>query len=98
DEDDDEDECMMPRRITGESMAAGSRRDLYLAGGVIFITTRLLVVDMLTKRVPFESLSGIVVANAHRVIKVCYVRDHPCFGGLIYDSYNSYTHMSMVNG
>lgn len=61
-----------PKRIAFESGQA-TRRDIYLCGGVIFITTRILVVDMLTKRLPFESVSGIIVANAHRVLKDCHL-------------------------
>lgn len=62
-----------PKRIVSESGLAANRRDIYLSGGVIFITTRILVVDMLTKRLPFESVSGIIVANAHRVLKDCHL-------------------------
>ena len=36
-------------------------------GGVLFITSRILVVDMLTDKVPMDLLSGIFVCNAHRV-------------------------------
>ena len=62
-----------PKRIAFESGQAAGRRDIYLSGGVIFITTRILVVDMLTKRLPFESVSGIIVVNAHRVLKDCHL-------------------------
>lgn len=68
---DEETDFMLPKIISSDSMAATNRSTLYLSGGVIFITTRLLVVDMLKCRVPFESLSGIIVMNAHRVIKDC---------------------------
>ena len=40
---------------------------MYLAGGVLFTTSRILVMDLLTKRVPTDFVSGIVVCNAHRV-------------------------------
>lgn len=36
-------------------------------GGVLFITSRILVVDMLANKVPMDLLSGIFVCNAHRV-------------------------------
>ena len=55
-----------PVVITNECSAA-DRVELYLAGGVLLVTSRILVVDMLSDRVPVEQLSGIVVANAHRV-------------------------------
>ena len=42
----------VPRKITTEFSAA-ERQRLYLEGGVLFITTRILVVEMLTERIPF---------------------------------------------
>ena len=39
-------------KITTEYSAA-ERQRLYLEGGVLFITTRILVVEMLTERIPF---------------------------------------------
>eukprot|EP00975_Prorocentrum_lima_P053060 11126401-Prorocentrum_lima.AAC.1 len=39
----------------------------YLFGGVLLVTTRILTVDMLCGRVPIERITGIIVANAHRV-------------------------------
>ena len=42
----------VPKKITTEYSAA-ERQRLYLEGGVLFITTRILVVEMLTERIPF---------------------------------------------
>lgn len=42
-----------------------------MAGGVHIVTTRILVVDMLKKRVPIDKISGIVVVRAHKVIESC---------------------------
>ncbi len=42
------------------------RERLYLEGGVLFITSRILVVDLLTDRVPTHLISGILVWKAHR--------------------------------
>ena len=39
---------------------------LYLKGGVLFVTSRILVVDLLKRQCPAESVSGILVYNAHR--------------------------------
>lgn len=47
------------------------REDLYLSGGVKFVTTRILVVDMLKKRIPIEKITGIVVLRAHQVLESC---------------------------
>ena len=43
-----------------------SRQLMYLEGGVQFITSRILVVDLLTGRVPAEKLTGILVYKAHK--------------------------------
>lgn len=44
---------------------------MYLSGGIHFVTTRILVVDMLKKRIPIEKITGIVVLKAHQVIESC---------------------------
>ena len=40
-----------------------------VGGGVFFITTRILVVDMLAKRVPLEYVTGMVVNRAHKIVE-----------------------------
>lgn len=50
------------------------RESVYLSGGVLFVTSRILVVDMLTKRLPIHLVTGIVVYRAHK-----YVRDQMVF-------------------
>ena len=60
-----------PKRVTAETCASSERNDLYMNGGVIFITSRILVMDMLTERVPFQYVSGIIVYNAHTIINDC---------------------------
>lgn len=42
------------------------RQNVYLQGGVLFITSRILVVDLLTDRVPLDHVTGILVYKAHR--------------------------------
>lgn len=44
-----------PKKVTTEFSIADRGR-LYLNGGVLFITTRILVVDMLTDRIPMRNL------------------------------------------
>lgn len=44
---------------------------MYLSGGIHFVTTRILVVDMLKKRIPIEKITGIVVLRAHQVVESC---------------------------
>lgn len=42
-----------------------------MEGGVQFITTRILVVDLLKQRIPVELITGIVVLRAHTIIESC---------------------------
>ncbi|KAG0025165.1 hypothetical protein BGZ82_010184 [Podila clonocystis] len=56
------------RSITSEQSLA-ERSDLYRFGGVMAITSRILVMDLLTGRIPVHLITGILVANAHS--------DHP---------------------
>lgn len=47
------------------------REDAYLAGGIHFITTRILVVDLLKNRVPVDKITGFVIFRAHKVLESC---------------------------
>ncbi|KAJ3660762.1 hypothetical protein Zmor_005196 [Zophobas morio] len=47
------------------------RVDSYLSGGVHFITTRILVVDLLKNRIPIDKITGFVVLRAHKVLESC---------------------------
>lgn len=57
----------MPRVITSECHSE-ERERIYLEGGVLFISGRILVVDLLKKRVPLHLVSGILVYRAHNII------------------------------
>ncbi|XP_011408640.1 PREDICTED: DNA repair endonuclease XPF-like, partial [Amphimedon queenslandica] len=56
----------IPRSVTNE-IPAKEREELYLKGGVLFVTSRILVVDMLRKVCPVDKVAGILVYNCHRV-------------------------------
>jgi len=43
------------------------RKARYLKGGVLFITSRILVVDLLRQRLPGHLIAGFLIYNAHRV-------------------------------
>ncbi|XP_075420387.1 DNA repair endonuclease XPF [Tenrec ecaudatus] len=60
----------LPRRVTNE-IASNSRYEVYTQGGVIFATSRILVVDFLTNRIPSDLITGILVYRAHRIIESC---------------------------
>eukprot|EP01134_Creolimax_fragrantissima_P002151 CFRG2151T1 len=62
----DADTKHLPKIITNECDSQ-RRSEIYPTGGVMFVTSRILVVDMLSGIVPIEHLSGIMVCNAHRV-------------------------------
>ncbi|XP_052776482.1 DNA repair endonuclease XPF-like isoform X1 [Mya arenaria] len=60
----------LPKTVTNEYNAT-ERQKLYLQGGVLFITSRILTVDLLTDRVPVENVTGIIVCRAHRIFESC---------------------------
>lgn len=43
------------------------RKHLYLEGGCFAVTSRILIVDMLSNSIPIPTIDGFIVANAHRV-------------------------------
>ena len=45
-----------PKKVTAENSAT-ERQQIYLNGGVLFITTRILVVEMLTERIPMSKFA-----------------------------------------
>lgn len=55
----------LPQVITAENLSS-ERRNMYFKGGVFFVTSRILVVDMLTKRLPIDYVTGIIVQRAHK--------------------------------
>ncbi|XP_015260912.1 PREDICTED: DNA repair endonuclease XPF [Gekko japonicus] len=62
--------AQLPRRITNE-IPSNSRYEVYMQGGIIFATSRILVVDFLTGRIPSDLITGIIVYKAHRIIESC---------------------------
>ncbi|KAM3964283.1 DNA repair endonuclease XPF mei-9 [Aphomia sociella] len=47
------------------------RQKSYLEGGIHFVSTRVLVVDLLKNRVPISHITGIIVLRAHTVLESC---------------------------
>ncbi|NXD12458.1 XPF endonuclease, partial [Nothocercus nigrocapillus] len=60
----------LPRRVTNE-ITNNIRYEFYTQGGVLFATSRILVVDFLTNRIPADLITGILVYKAHRIIESC---------------------------
>lgn len=48
-----------------------AREEKYLSGGIHFVTTRILVMDMLKKRIPIEKITGIIVLRAQKILESC---------------------------
>lgn len=55
-----------PADVTNEVPAA-ERLELYYSRATLFVTTRILVVDLLASRIRPRDIAGILVLNAHRV-------------------------------
>ncbi|GLJ46967.1 hypothetical protein SUGI_0991250 [Cryptomeria japonica] len=47
------------------------RVEFYSQGGVFFITSRILVVDLLNEKVPLSRVAGLIIVNAHRLTETC---------------------------
>nr|XP_046234065.1 DNA repair endonuclease XPF [Scatophagus argus] len=60
----------LPRTVTSDVQST-ERYNVYTEGGVLFVTTRILVVDFLTDRIPAHLISGILVYRAHKIIESC---------------------------
>uniref|UniRef100_A0A665TJL1 DNA repair endonuclease XPF n=1 Tax=Echeneis naucrates TaxID=173247 RepID=A0A665TJL1_ECHNA len=60
----------LPRTVTSDVHSA-ERYKVYTEGGVLFVTSRILVVDFLTDRIPAHLISGILVYRAHKIIESC---------------------------
>ncbi|XP_029432485.1 DNA repair endonuclease XPF isoform X2 [Rhinatrema bivittatum] len=60
----------LPRIVTNE-ISSNDRYDVYTQGGVLFVTSRILVVDFLTDRIPSSLVTGILVYKAHKIIESC---------------------------
>ncbi|KAJ7544180.1 hypothetical protein O6H91_09G067800 [Diphasiastrum complanatum] len=60
----------LPVEINNE-YTGSERLTCYTAGGSFFVTSRILIVDMLNERVPLQRVAGIIVNNAHRITESC---------------------------
>ncbi|KAJ8363860.1 hypothetical protein SKAU_G00126910 [Synaphobranchus kaupii] len=60
----------LPQTVTSE-VQSSERNRVYTQGGVLFVTSRILVVDFLTDRIPAHLITGILVYRAHKIIESC---------------------------
>ncbi|XP_047739690.1 DNA repair endonuclease XPF-like [Hyalella azteca] len=61
----------LPPRILTADVPVAERSALYLQGGALFVSSRILVVDLLMNRAPAHLISGIVVWKAHKILESC---------------------------
>ncbi|KAI9143822.1 hypothetical protein BKA69DRAFT_1155170 [Paraphysoderma sedebokerense] len=54
-------------KVVTNEVTSEKRAELYLSGGVISITSRILIVDMLNGVLPVHLVTGIIVAHAEKV-------------------------------
>uniref|UniRef100_A0AC34G065 Uncharacterized protein n=1 Tax=Panagrolaimus sp. ES5 TaxID=591445 RepID=A0AC34G065_9BILA len=54
-----------PPKLINSDVSVKQRETVYLDGGVQFITSRVLMVDLLTDRIPVQNVTGIVIYRAH---------------------------------
>jgi DNA excision repair protein ERCC-4 len=54
-------------KIIDNHVLSSEREHLYKKGGCFLVTSRILILDFLNKRVPSELVSGFLVHNAHKV-------------------------------
>ncbi|XP_065217330.1 DNA repair endonuclease XPF isoform X2 [Planococcus citri] len=60
----------LPRVITSD-YSISEREHIYSEGGVLFISSRIIVVDLLKRRVPIKQISGFLVYRAHKILESC---------------------------
>lgn len=60
----------LPVTVTSDISAQG-RQKMYDKGGVYFISSRILVMDLLMERIPINLITGIIVDKAHKMIDAC---------------------------
>lgn len=60
----------LPVTVTSDISAQGRQR-MYEKGGVYFMSSRILVMDLLMERIPIDLITGIIVDKAHKMIDAC---------------------------
>ncbi|XP_037794294.1 LOW QUALITY PROTEIN: DNA repair endonuclease XPF-like [Penaeus monodon] len=60
----------IPRCVTAEC-PVNERSQIYANGGVLFVTSRILVMDILMERVPVDLVTGVIVWKAHKILESC---------------------------
>lgn len=56
-------------KIINTDFGQKERKQIYLNGGCLFVTSRILTVDLLSHRVPNNLVSGVILCNAHKLFE-----------------------------
>lgn len=56
-------------KVVSFEMGVSERQQSYLDGGLWFVPNRILVVDMIKKRIPIDLITGFIVCKAHNILK-----------------------------
>ncbi|PBP19263.1 MUS38-like protein [Diplocarpon rosae] len=59
------------RVVNTDLMSVGTREKMYSQGGIFSVTSRILVVDLLTSLLNPETITGLVVLHADRIVATC---------------------------
>ncbi|KAK2626668.1 hypothetical protein QTJ16_003843 [Diplocarpon rosae] len=57
--------------VNTDLMSVGTREKMYSQGGIFSVTSRILVVDLLTSLLNPETITGLVVLHADRIVATC---------------------------
>ncbi|CAI6366875.1 unnamed protein product [Macrosiphum euphorbiae] len=60
----------LPKILSADTSIA-EREKIYLQGGVLFVSSRILVVDLLKHRIPTPQITGFLVCRAHNILESC---------------------------
>ena len=56
-------------KIINAGVSIPAREKMYLEGGILFISSTILVMDLLVERVPLENVTGIIICDAHKILE-----------------------------
>lgn len=63
--------CCIYREYCVSLFYAIFREVIYSEGGVLFISSRIIVVDLLKHRVPIKQITGFLIYRAHKILESC---------------------------
>ncbi|KAF5394167.1 Excision repair cross-complementing rodent repair deficiency complementation group 4 [Paragonimus heterotremus] len=65
------DNVLHPPSIITAEVSNKDREAMYKRGGVVFVTSRILVVDLLMERMPASLVSGVLILRTHELQEAC---------------------------